>query len=144
MIGLLAVLVLVVVSSSGAKSQPQTSSAPTGETATCLITIDVEGRVVQLCQAGKFWRVLNGDTLERRLHRDAAAAAQRAIAILKPADANAVAITTPRGRAEVQRTQGGWAWRVDLHAEPGELDRFGVEPTLLDAVGSAYAAAGGI
>lgn len=117
-----------------------------------IITVTADNRTGTLCKQGAHWRLYrDGDRLLPARFVDPGKAAQRMITLLHANDAAIITIETSTAWAELRRLGGGqYGWRVQstTPAQPGGVgvstSASGVEPSLLDAMGSAYEAAGGI
>lgn len=117
-----------------------------------IITVEADGRTGMLCKQGAVWRLYrDGDRLLPARYVDPGKAAQRMITLLHANDAALITITTSTAWAELRRLGGGqYGWRVQstTPAAPGGVgtstSASGVGPSLLDAMGSAYEAAGGL
>ncbi len=125
---------------------PPVEPIPSAPGKVCNVLIEADGKQASLCQTGDVWRVAkDGDELEPHKYTDAGKAAQRILQLLNAGAAKHVRISTPKGIAVVDYTgPSDYRWTVDILATAGEVNRIGRAPTMLDALGEAYEAAGGI
>lgn len=122
---------------------------------TMIVTVEADGREATLCkqlgQQGAQWRIFrNADELLPHGYADPGKAAQRVIMMLQANTAQNITIRTPNAIARIQRIQQNlYKWRVTSSSSQGggigvSSMSEGTEATLLDAMGAAYEAAGGL
>lgn len=134
----------------GAAPEPTAPDVP--PVCAMLILVEADGREATLCKQGNVWRIFrNADELLPHRYADPGKAAQRVIMLIQAATAQTIRITTPTANALIRRLgPNQYHWKVDSTTpQPGggisvSSSSSGVEPTLLDAMGASYEAAGGL
>jgi hypothetical protein len=129
-------------------SDPLPPAPPQPVVCSQTVYVTADGRGATLCRQGGVWRVFkDDDTLLPERYVDPGRAAQRAIRLLRAGEANTITITVGETTATINRIGAQlYKWGVVKAAQPGGvgLSFGGQEATLLDAMGAAYDAAGGI
>lgn len=131
------------VLTTGPSSSPS-STPPAMEPASedgCTVRIDVDGRGYAFCRVGAHWRMYVQGELDPRKFADLAGAIQRAAATANLATVQRLTFSSPGGAATVSRDATSYVWRWTA-ADGTTEDSPTPQPTMLDALGTLYAAHG--
>jgi hypothetical protein len=105
------------------------------------IRVDVDGKSVAILRVGTTWRMYVDHVLDPRKFADLAGVLQRTILVTAPSKASRISIDAPKGTATLLRGATSYSWSV-VRTNDVEHAQSGIEPTMMDALGAAYQAAG--